>query len=55
MNEFGSSLSAGKTDDGFPLGNGKPLIIFPTVEDVRCSLEVLNTNLEALTIISNVM
>ncbi|XP_078157111.1 tyrosyl-DNA phosphodiesterase-like protein isoform X2 [Carex rostrata] len=39
MNEFGSSLSAGKTDDGFPLGNGKPLVIFPTVEDVRCSLE----------------
>ncbi|KAJ3705221.1 hypothetical protein LUZ61_008926 [Rhynchospora tenuis] len=39
LNEFGSSLSAGKTDDESHLGIGKPSIIFPTVEDVRCSLE----------------
>lgn len=37
--EFGSSLSAGVTSDKSPLGIGKPRIIWPTVEDVRCSLE----------------
>ncbi|TVU38611.1 hypothetical protein EJB05_11995 [Eragrostis curvula] len=39
MNEFAYSLSAGKSDDGTPLGIGKPLIVWPTVEDVRCSIE----------------
>ncbi|CAH8361147.1 unnamed protein product [Eruca vesicaria subsp. sativa] len=37
--EFGSSLSSGITEDRTPLGHGDPLIIWPTVEDVRCSLE----------------
>lgn len=41
MAEFASSVSAGVTSDKSPLGIGKPLIIWPTVEDVRCSLEVL--------------
>lgn len=40
MSEFACSLSAGKADDGSPLGIGKPLIVWPTVEDVRCSIEV---------------
>ncbi|XP_062189183.1 tyrosyl-DNA phosphodiesterase 1 isoform X3 [Phragmites australis] len=39
MSEFTYSLSAGKSDDGSPLGIGKPLIVWPTVEDVRCSIE----------------
>ncbi|XP_020096717.1 tyrosyl-DNA phosphodiesterase 1 isoform X2 [Ananas comosus] len=39
LNEFASSMSSGTSDDGSPLGIGKPLIIWPTVEDVRCSLE----------------
>ncbi|KAF8669111.1 hypothetical protein HU200_051435 [Digitaria exilis] len=39
MSEFTHSLSAGKSDDGSPLGIGKPLIVWPTVEDVRCSIE----------------
>lgn len=37
--EFASSMSSGMTSDKSPLGIGKPLIIWPTVEDVRCSLE----------------
>ncbi|CAG7879349.1 unnamed protein product [Brassica rapa] len=37
--EFGASLSSGITEDRTPLGHGDPLIIWPTVEDVRCSLE----------------
>ncbi|ESQ41487.1 hypothetical protein EUTSA_v10012972mg [Eutrema salsugineum] len=37
--EFGASLSSGITEDKTPLGPGDPLIIWPTVEDVRCSLE----------------
>lgn len=37
--EFGASLSSGITEDRTPLGPGDPLIIWPTVEDVRCSLE----------------
>ena len=41
MSEFTYSLSAGKSDDGSPLGIGKPMIVWPTVEDVRCSIEVL--------------
>jgi tyrosyl-DNA phosphodiesterase 1 len=40
MSEFAYSLSAGKSEDGSPLGIGKPLIVWPTVEDVRCSIEV---------------
>ncbi|KAL6843038.1 hypothetical protein ACP4OV_027112 [Aristida adscensionis] len=40
MDEFACSLSSGKSDDdGLPLGIGKPLIVWPTVEDVRCSIE----------------
>ncbi|KAI9123418.1 hypothetical protein K1719_004718 [Acacia pycnantha] len=39
MAELTSSMSAGNSEDKTPLGIGKPLIIFPTVEDVRCSLE----------------
>lgn len=39
MSEFACSLSAGKADDGSQLGIGKPLIVWPTVEDVRCSIE----------------
>ncbi|XP_010420173.1 PREDICTED: tyrosyl-DNA phosphodiesterase 1-like isoform X2 [Camelina sativa] len=37
--EFRDSLSCGITEDKTPLGPGDPLIIWPTVEDVRCSLE----------------
>nr|AAL36361.1 unknown protein [Arabidopsis thaliana] len=37
--EFGNSLSSGITEDKTPLGPGDSLIIWPTVEDVRCSLE----------------
>lgn len=33
-------MSAGFSEDKTPLGIGKPQIIWPTVEDVRCSLEV---------------
>ncbi|XP_073005062.1 tyrosyl-DNA phosphodiesterase 1 isoform X1 [Typha latifolia] len=39
LNELASSMSSGTSDDGSPLGIGKPLIIWPTVEDVRSSLE----------------
>ncbi|XP_077243518.1 tyrosyl-DNA phosphodiesterase-like protein isoform X2 [Tasmannia lanceolata] len=39
MSELTSSMSSGSSDDKTPLGLGKPLIIWPTVEDVRCSLE----------------
>lgn len=42
--EFGASLSSGITEDRTPLGHGDPLIIWPTVEDVRCSLEVIFKN-----------
>ncbi|XP_028767822.1 tyrosyl-DNA phosphodiesterase 1 isoform X2 [Neltuma alba] len=39
MTELTSSMSAGFSEDKAPLGIGKPQMIFPTVEDVRCSLE----------------
>ncbi|XP_020589645.1 tyrosyl-DNA phosphodiesterase 1 isoform X2 [Phalaenopsis equestris] len=39
MSEFGASMSSGISHDKSPLGLGKPVIIWPTVEDVRCSLE----------------
>ncbi|KAK2644410.1 hypothetical protein Ddye_019605 [Dipteronia dyeriana] len=39
MAELSSSMSSGFADDKTPLGLGEPLIIWPTVEDVRCSLE----------------
>ncbi|XP_024530041.1 tyrosyl-DNA phosphodiesterase 1 [Selaginella moellendorffii] len=39
MEEFSSSLSEGSTLDGRRLGLGEAQIIFPTVEDVRQSLE----------------
>ncbi|CAJ1925113.1 unnamed protein product [Sphenostylis stenocarpa] len=40
MTELASSMSAGLSEDKTPLGLGEPQIIWPTVEDVRCSLEV---------------
>lgn len=39
MTEFASSMSAGVTDNKKPLGIGEPMIVWPNVEDVRCSLE----------------
>lgn len=39
MGELASSLSSGFADDKTPLGLGKAQIVWPTVEDVRCSLE----------------
>ncbi|CAL5345833.1 unnamed protein product [Camellia sinensis] len=39
MSELASSMSSGVSEDKMPLGLGEPLIIWPTVEDVRCSLE----------------
>ncbi|XP_031397042.1 tyrosyl-DNA phosphodiesterase 1 isoform X1 [Punica granatum] len=39
MAELASSMSAGSSEDKKPLGLGDPQIIWPTVEDVRCSLE----------------
>lgn len=43
--ELASSMSAGFTEDKTALGLGEPCIIWPTVEDVRCSLEVLLSRL----------
>ncbi|KAK6917354.1 Tyrosyl-DNA phosphodiesterase I [Dillenia turbinata] len=39
MAELASSMSSGLSEDKTPLGLGIPQIIWPTVEDVRCSLE----------------
>ncbi|GFZ06303.1 tyrosyl-DNA phosphodiesterase-like protein [Actinidia rufa] len=39
MSELETSMSSGVSEDKVPLGLGEPLIIWPTVEDVRCSLE----------------
>ncbi|CAK9146811.1 unnamed protein product [Ilex paraguariensis] len=39
MAELAFSMSSGVSKDKTPLGVGEPLIIWPTVEDVRCSLE----------------
>ncbi|KAJ6767289.1 TYROSYL-DNA PHOSPHODIESTERASE 1 [Salix purpurea] len=39
MTELASSMSSGYAEDKTPLGLGEPQIIWPTVEDVRCSLE----------------
>ncbi|XP_044461851.1 tyrosyl-DNA phosphodiesterase 1 isoform X2 [Mangifera indica] len=39
MGELKCSMSSGLSEDKTPLGIGEPLIIWPTVEDVRCSLE----------------
>ncbi|XP_031257301.1 tyrosyl-DNA phosphodiesterase 1-like isoform X1 [Pistacia vera] len=39
MAELKCSMSSGLSEDKRPLGIGEPLIIWPTVEDVRCSLE----------------
>ncbi|PPD71861.1 hypothetical protein GOBAR_DD31226 [Gossypium barbadense] len=39
MAELASSMSSGYSEDKTPLGLGESLIIWPTVEDVRCSLE----------------
>lgn len=43
MAELAYSMSSGYSDDKTPLGPGEPLIIWPTVEDVRCSIEVLSS------------
>ncbi|KAK6123983.1 hypothetical protein DH2020_042266 [Rehmannia glutinosa] len=43
MAELASSMSAGMTEDKKPLGLGKPLIVWPSVEDVRCSLELFTS------------
>uniref|UniRef100_A0A1D1XM86 Tyrosyl-DNA phosphodiesterase 1 n=1 Tax=Anthurium amnicola TaxID=1678845 RepID=A0A1D1XM86_9ARAE len=39
LSELAFSMSSGISDDKSPLGLGKAQIIWPTVEDVRCSLE----------------
>ncbi|XP_065879228.1 tyrosyl-DNA phosphodiesterase 1 [Euphorbia lathyris] len=39
MTELATSLSSGLAEDKTPLGLGEARIIWPTVEDVRCSLE----------------
>ncbi|KAM5588614.1 tyrosyl-DNA phosphodiesterase 1 [Rosa sericea] len=39
MAELAYSMSSGFSDDKTPLGPGEPRIIWPTVEDVRCSIE----------------
>ncbi|KAJ8761732.1 hypothetical protein K2173_004541 [Erythroxylum novogranatense] len=39
MMELATSMSSGFSEDKTPLGLGEPLIIWPSVEDVRCSLE----------------
>ncbi|XP_062013416.1 tyrosyl-DNA phosphodiesterase 1 isoform X1 [Rosa rugosa] len=39
MAELAHSMSSGFSDDKTPLGPGEPRIIWPTVEDVRCSIE----------------
>ncbi|GMI77533.1 tyrosyl-DNA phosphodiesterase 1 [Hibiscus trionum] len=39
MAELAASLSSGYSEDKTPLGLGESSIIWPTVEDVRCSLE----------------
>ncbi|KAL7130225.1 hypothetical protein ABFS83_13G120100 [Erythranthe nasuta] len=39
VTELATSMSAGTTQDKKPLGMGKPLIVWPSVEDVRSSLE----------------
>lgn len=42
MTELATSMSSGISEDKTPLGIGQSQIIWPTVEDVRCSLEVVN-------------
>ncbi|KAL6207085.1 hypothetical protein ACLB2K_024330 [Fragaria x ananassa] len=39
MAELAYSMSSGFSDDKTPLGPGEPRIIWPTVEDIRCSIE----------------
>ncbi|KAF4365126.1 tyrosyl-DNA phosphodiesterase 1 isoform X1 [Cannabis sativa] len=39
MAELAASMSSGLSEDKTPLGPGEPLIVWPSVEDVRCSLE----------------
>ncbi|KAL9236902.1 hypothetical protein vseg_011516 [Gypsophila vaccaria] len=39
MMELKSSMSSGSSVDKTPLGSGDPLIVWPTIEDVRWSLE----------------
>jgi hypothetical protein len=40
LSEFTTSTSAGRTPQNQPLGLGKFHVLWPTVEDVRCSIEV---------------
>ncbi|CAN0852308.1 Tyrosyl-DNA phosphodiesterase 1 [Linum grandiflorum] len=40
VTKLATSMSSGVSDDKKPLGLGVPRIIWPTVEDVRCSLEI---------------
>lgn len=49
--ELASSMSSGLSEDKTPLGLGEPRIIWPTVEDVRCSLEVLQSRLFRLSLL----
>eukprot|EP00898_Chlorokybus_atmophyticus_P002644 jgi/Chlat1/3380/Chrsp23S03810 len=39
MKEFAHSLNAGKSDNGRPLAPGNFSIVWPTVQEVRCSIE----------------
>lgn len=48
MSELAYSMSEGMTEDKKPLGLGKPLIVWPSVEDVRCSIEVIIVCLHAI-------
>ncbi|KAJ4838737.1 tyrosyl-DNA phosphodiesterase 1 [Turnera subulata] len=43
MAEFTTSMSSGFSEGKMPLGLGEPLMIWPTVEDVRCSLELVTS------------
>lgn len=40
MAELAASMSSGVSDDQVPLGIGEPQIVWPSVEDVRTSIEV---------------
>jgi hypothetical protein len=44
LSELSASMQAGSTFEKEPLGHGATQFIWPTVEDIRCSLEVLECN-----------
>ncbi len=44
LSELAASMQAGSTFEKEPLGHGATQFIWPTVEDIRCSLEVLECN-----------